>query len=202
MKSLFLKLVYALLVLMACSMPIQAQFLTNEIPTWEGIEKSPADIENDKELVRKSIELAGNRRTAVQYAVRLGWEQIGKGDPNHAIRRFNQAWLIDPKFPDIYWGFAIATHIRGDDLATVEKWLKVAMEAIGPNARLSTDYGRILGERSLSQRAKAKFEEALVLDPEYIPAHLGMIRVAQDLGDNDLEKKHQALHDDLTGRTQ
>lgn len=179
--------------------PIQAQFLSNEIPLWEGVEKTPADIENDKELVRKSIELAGDRKTAVQYAVRLGWEQIGKGDPNSAIRRFNQAALIDPEFPDIYWGFAIATHIRGDELSTVERWLKKAMEGIGPSARLSTDHGRILGERDMTEAAKAKFEKALMLDPTYVPAHLGMIRIAQDLGDTALEEKHQKLHDELTG---
>ncbi|MEM7214895.1 MAG: hypothetical protein AAF423_05070 [Pseudomonadota bacterium] len=179
-----------------------AQFLSKEIPTWEGIEKTAEDIKNDEELVRKSIELAGDRRTAVQYATRLGWEQIGQGDPNHAIRRFNQAWLIDPDFPDIYWGFAIATHMRGDDLTTVERWLTTAMERIGRSARLTTDHGRILGERGMTEKAKAKFEEALAIDPTYIPAHLGMVRVAQDLGDSPLEEKHQKLHDELTGKTQ
>ena len=183
--------------------PAQAQFLTREVPLWEGVEKTEDDIANDRELVRKAIEQAnGDRYAAVRSLVDIGWQRIGAGDPNHAIRAFNQASLIEPEFPDIFWGLAVATHIRGDELTEVERWIARTEKVIGTDARLVTDHGRILGERKMPEKAKALFEEALMIDPDYVPAHVGMIRVAQDLGDKSLEEKHQKRHDELTGKTQ
>lgn len=195
----FLQILIFACVAALLSTPAQAQFLSKEIPLWEGVEKTEDDIKNDEDLVKKAIELAnGDRFAAVRGLVDIGWQRIGEGDPNHAIRAFNQASLIEPEFPDIFWGFAIATHIRGDELAEVERWIDRTAVAIGTDARLITDHGRILGEREMPEKAKAKFEEALSIDANYIPAHVGMLRIAQDLGDKPLEEKHQQLHDKLT----
>ncbi len=176
-----------------------AQISALEVPMWEGITKTPADIANDEELVRKSLEITnGNRYLAVRYAVRLGWERIGRNDPNGAIRRFNQAWLIMPDFPDIFWGYAIATHIRGDDLVFVERWFAKAESVITGSAQLSADHGRVLEERKMPEKARPYFEAALAIDEDYVPAHIGMIRVAEATGDNALRAAHQKQLDKLT----
>ncbi|MGI9350126.1 MAG: tetratricopeptide repeat protein [Rhizobiaceae bacterium] len=203
MNSISRTLVLAFVAAWFGILPTQAQFITHEVPLWEGVEKTDDDIANDTELVRKAIERAnGDRFTAVRALVDIGWQRIGAGDPNHAIRAFNQASLIEPEFPDIFWGLAVATHIRGDELMVVERWISRTEQEIGKDARLVTDHGRILGERKMPEKAKTLFMKALAINPDYIPAHAGMIRVAQDLNDRLLEEKHQKRHDELTGKTQ
>jgi len=192
-----MKFIFVVLFLVAVSTSANAQFTAEPVPLWEGLTKTEADIKNDAELVEKSIELAGGKRNAVEFATRLGWSEIGKNDPNHAIRRFNQAWLIDMDFADLYWGFAVATHIRGDELEKVERWFNEAKTRIGPNPQLITDHGRVLEERNEHARARPQFEAALRLDPNYVPAHIGMVQVARALEDKPLEEKHQKLHDEL-----
>ncbi len=177
--------------------PVYAQ-LGRATPIWEGIEKSESELVADQELIKKSLEFTkGDATLAAQYAVRTAWERISKGDPDGAIRRLNQAWLIKPDLSDIYWGFAIATHIRGDDLKDVERWFAQVETEIQGSARLSTDYGRVLEERQLPERARPLFEQALALDPNYEQAHIGMIRVAEALGDEELASKHQQIYDGL-----
>ena len=57
-------------------------------------------------------------------------------------------------------------------------------------------------EREMPEKAKEKFEEALNLNPGYVPAHMGMIRVAQELGDKSLEDRHRKIHNQLTGTSE
>lgn len=190
---------YTIVFFLGFTLSAHAQLETHPTPIWEGIVKSEADIENDHRLVKRSLELTnGDRQKAVEFAVRLAWERIGRNDPNGAIRRFNQAWLIDPEFPDIFWGFAIATHIRGDDLEKVERWFLKTEEAVPPNARLFTDHGRVLEERKMPEKARKLFERAIAVDPNYPPAHVGMMQIAQAIGDTELFEKHQSIHDGLT----
>lgn len=70
--------------------------------------------------------------------------------------------------------------------------------------RLRTTLGNALYQRGLQERgsareafmreAKAEFEAALQMDPEYLAAHWGMKQVYRDLGMAEAEAKHAALH--------
>ena len=47
-------------------------------------------------------------------AISLGWAYLGKGDDKTAIKRFNQAGLIDSKNYNIYWGLGATLGVRND----------------------------------------------------------------------------------------
>lgn len=179
-----------------------AQFSTRPTPMWEGYEKTAADIKSDKEFVEKAIELAeGDPKRATASLIKIGWSRVGE-DPNHAIRAFNQAWLVDPTSPDVFWGFAVASHLRGDDLKLVTRWFNktrelISLKGLPTNARLEADHGRALTERDCHKEAKPYFEKALAIDPNYDQAHIGLINVATALGDEDLKQKHQKIYDEL-----
>lgn len=181
----------------------QAQISTRPAPMWEDYEKTALDIQSDKDFVKQATELAGGDATrAAASLVQIGWQRIGEGDPNHAIRAFNQAWLIQADNPSVFWGFAVASHIRNDELETVRRWFNrtrqlIALKGFPENHRLEADEGRVLAERGEHEKAKALFEKALTIEPDYIPAHIGMINLAEALGDADLKQKHQKLHDEL-----
>ncbi len=173
------------------TLPAHAQFEAKPTPIWEGVEKTEADKENDDKFIKQVLALTkGDELAAAQGVVQLGWEQIGQGKPNEAIRRFNQAWLINPNLPDIFWGFGVATHVRGDETDEVVRWFEEAFKGLRENPRFLADRGRVLEERKLPKRARFWFRAALDIDPDYVPAHVGMSRIANALGDAELEKTH------------
>lgn len=55
-----------------------------------------------------------DRRAASESAVRVGWSFWNKGDLKTAMRRFNQAWLLDPDNYQIYSGFAAILDRQGN----------------------------------------------------------------------------------------
>ncbi len=183
----------------------EAQFSQKPVPMWEGVERSAADLENDKNFVREAVNKAeGSRKHAVRILVNTGWRRIGEGDPNHAIRAFNQAWLVDPDEPTVFWGFAVATHMRGDKTVDVVRWFNrtralMVARKITDNANLEVDQGRVLESRGEDERARAFFERAIELDPKHVSAHVGMIKVARALGDAKLEEAHQQEFEKLSG---
>lgn len=196
MKNYITQLVL-ILMLGLHALPAQAQFSTRPAPMWEGVEKTPADIQSDEKFVKEAVKLAGgNVEQAAQSLIQIGWSRIGE-DANHAIRAFNQAWLIQPDNPNIFWGFAVASHIRNDELTNVTRLFDKTRELISlkgfpASARLEADQGRVLTERKLHTEARVFFEKALELDPNYPPAHFGMTQVAEALGDAELKAKHEA----------
>ena len=181
----------------------QAQISSRPAPMWEDYEKTAADRKSDKDFIEEATKLAGgDRDAAARSLVDIGWQRIGKGDPNHAIRAFNQAWLLAPNNPNIFWGFAVASHIRNDELKTVIRFFNRARQLTALNGfkespRLETDHGRVLTERNCHKEARPYFEKALSLDANYVPAHIGMMNVANALGDETLLEKHKKLHDEL-----
>ncbi len=196
MKSSFLPCLFFALAFLLPTQSVQAQFSTRPSPMWEGYEKTTADHESDKKFVKEAAELAGGDADAAALSlIEIGWRRIGQ-DANHAIRAFNQAWLIQPDNPNIFWGFAVASHIRKDKLKTVNRWFArtrqlMALKGLPDSARLEADQGRVLEERKCYKEARPYFEKALSLQPKYLQAHLGMINVAAALGDKELQEKHQ-----------
>ncbi len=169
-----------------------------EIPMWQGVSKTAAQIEADRKLVEAAVKLAnGNADRAAQRAVALGWKEIHKGDTEQALRRFNQAWLINPKRGDIYWGFAVATGIRGDDLGTVDKWFRKAEAIVGPHWRLHSDWGRILEQRNESEAAIPHFQRSIKVNPKNPEPHIGLIRAFKRLGNEAMAKKHMEIYNQM-----
>lgn len=191
------------IILGIATLTAEAQISTRPAPMWEDYEKTEFDIQSDKDFVKQATELAdGDAARAAASLIQIGWQRIVEGDPNHAIRAFNQAWLIEADNPSVFWGFAVASHIRNDELDTVSRWFNrtrelLALKGLPENHRLEADEARVLAERGEHEKAKALFEKALTIEPDYIPAHIGMINVAGELGDTELKDKHQKKHDEL-----
>ena len=164
-----------------------------EIPMWAGVKKTQQMLAADKKLVAEAERLGGRKRAAAR-ANELGWAAIAKGDPNLAIRRFNQAWLLDPENPNTYWGFAVATGEQGKPLPVVFEYFGRAERGYSRNKRamsvLFTDQGKILGKRRMYAEAILKFEKALSIDPKNREARRVLVVTALASGDEDKARKY------------
>jgi Flp pilus assembly protein TadD len=164
-----------------------------EKPLWEELTKTDEMLAADREFVEAIRKVTnGDLKAGAVHSVQQGWHAFQNGDMDVAIRRFNQAWLLDPENGDIYWGFAIATHVRGDGLEQSERWFAEAERLIPNSAQLLAHHGRVLDETGQAGRARTYFEKALAIDPNDVVAHTGMVRVLTQLGDTAGADKHIA----------
>lgn len=139
----------------------------------------------------------GDTNKAAGEAVRRGWKALQEGQADKALRRFNQAWLIDPRRGDIYWGLAVATGVRGDSIKTVEVLFAKAERIIGANSSLQSDWGRVLDQRKMPKSAIPHFLKAIRLNPKNLEPHIGMIRASNQLGDKAIAEKHMKIYQSL-----
>ena len=108
---------------------------------------------------------------ASRHASGRGWRLLRSGDPETAMRRFNQAWTLDETNPEALWGMAIVQQERAAGLGPaqepadraertrlVDSSLSLLREAIAadepdPAPPLLSDAVRLLTQRARVRRA-------------------------------------------------
>jgi tetratricopeptide (TPR) repeat protein len=114
-----------------------------------------------------SIEKAGQTRQAVAKEVLLdAWAHYRKTEYAQAMRKFNQAWLLDPENGDAYHGFAVITLVRNQPVDEAEKYFRMALSKPGVNVNARVDYGRLLWIEGRLDESLAQLQEALSLAPK------------------------------------
>jgi len=170
-----------------------------EVPLWRGMEKSTTQKAADAELIDNVRRLTkGNLEQGALLAIERGWQFVSRGDFDSAIKRFNQAYLLQPELGATYWGLGVASGARGDDPGIWEPLFSKAVEKIQGEGRLYSDWGRIYETNGMPQSAIRKFEQAVKLQPENPESHIGMIRAALALGDEELALKHKEILEGLS----
>ncbi len=135
---------------------------------------SPAELEANNDLLQ-SVDRSGvSRRDAARRAVVVGFRHFREGDTAAAVKRFNQAWLLDSKYGRAYWGLAIISIERDKDAATAERLFLKAAELSPKDAELYVDVGRFFGKTGNPLKAGVYFERALKIDGNVRDAHRGL----------------------------
>lgn len=120
-------------------------------------------------------------------AAKLGWKYFYGGDPDVAMKRFNQAWMFDRKNPEAYWGFGLIMGQRAAQ-AEPEKNLQESIRFLDMARKLDEKNGRIVGDLAFSHTllgnvltsegkdgkaqfatAEKLFAQAYALDAKYPP---------------------------------
>ena len=80
----------------------------DQVPMYGGIDRSanPRLAEGDKQFLEQVIKEYGNKRTASEKFVDQGFRFYHGNNMSNAMKRFNQAWLLDDSNPEVYHGFA------------------------------------------------------------------------------------------------
>jgi|GEM_PF-2315228 len=79
--------------------------------------RSAQQAKTDDDFVTLTLK-KGSAPEASNYAVKKGFEYLGGGDPDTAIKRFNQGWLLAHENQNVYWGYAVYTaNKKGNEAA-------------------------------------------------------------------------------------
>ena len=98
---------------------------------------------------------------AVLGAVDAGWNAIRAGDLAAAMRRFNQAWLIDKEHGAVFHGFAVTVFERWDDRAYALELFRLAVKAPRQTPGVLADAGQFMLRNGKDQEARSALEAAI-----------------------------------------
>jgi tetratricopeptide (TPR) repeat protein len=168
-------------------LPVSAQPV-DQIPMYGGFDRAadPAVRDADEKLFTDTTKHYGSREKASAAFVSNGFGFYGRDDLAAAMRRFNQAWLLDPKNPEVYFGFAVILHDKGNNCEAIKQFDKAAsfgtyIRGMAPDAArvivLCTIDDKSLSEEARStliRRSEALYVEALAREPDKGYVHASM----------------------------
>jgi hypothetical protein len=122
-----------------CSSAQSDEYLINELPMYGHRKKTPDQELADQRYIEMMTSGDRTRSEGAESAARLGWNAYYEGDCRLAIRRFNQAWLLDANNQLALWGFAVIA-LERDQLEEATRYLEMALESGPANPTLQADY--------------------------------------------------------------
>jgi tetratricopeptide (TPR) repeat protein len=127
-----------------------------------GIVRSDALKERDEAVIREAALRYGNRSAASRALAAEGWTAARRGVFDVAMNRFNQAWLLNPKNYQAFWGFGAILSERGKLVEALEQ-LETARSLIDDNAQraaLLSDMGAVCSEYAARMSSSRALERA------------------------------------------
>ena len=132
-----------------CTGPRDFDYPINELPMF-GKQKKTADQKRaDEEYIKYMTRHYRSRAAGADATAKLGWNTYYSGDCSTAIKRFNQAWLLDPDNQLALWGFASICVSRGQYDEAV-RYLELAIEKGPEEPKLREDYDYTMKRLSAS----------------------------------------------------
>lgn len=116
--------------------------IDNTLPMYGGMEKSREFKELDEEFRQVSLKQFGSIDSAVNVQIDNAWRYFYNDDLETAMKRFNQAWLMNPEFPDSYFGFASLLEMQNKS-EEAERFYALGIEKDKNKDRAEISYQRI-----------------------------------------------------------
>lgn len=152
------EIIAALLLVLAAS--CFAQVDRNLLPKYGSLPKEDWQKKADDAFISgMDQEYRGDRKKAATDMALRGWQSLQSGDENDAMRRFNQAWLLDRKNGVALWGMAAVEA----DWGKFEDSLQLFKEADNHSRNdlnFQVDYARVVGLAGLASKEDGLLKEA------------------------------------------
>lgn len=133
----------------------------DQLPMYGGVDRAVSTSLKaaDDKLIADTTKHYGSRGKASQAFVGNGFAYLGRDDLAAAMRRFNQAWILDPNNPEAYWGFGAVLHEKGQTCEAMGQFQKALsfgrfVEGMNPDAARITTLCAI-SDKGLSEEARA-----------------------------------------------
>ena len=132
----------------------------NLLPKYGNLPKTDWQIAADASFIKATDEeYHGDRNKASADTTARGWQYLVQGDPEDAMRRFNQAWLLNNNNGVALWGMAA---IQADS-EKFDESLKLFAEAekfLATDINFSVDYARAVSVAGVKQKDDALLKDA------------------------------------------
>ena len=119
-----------------------------------------------------------SRSQASLEVANIGWHALRAKDLDRAIKRFNQAWLLDRQSALALWGFGVWEALNGN-YVRAEEFLRQAVAIRQGDPGLYVDLGRTVminatqaNDAAKLAEARALFASAKGIDPNFAPAYI------------------------------
>ena len=129
------------------------------LPKYGSAVKNEAQRLADKRfLAGMDEQFQGDRIKAGQEARKRGWQSLHQGNLDEAMRRFNQAWLIDEGNADALWGMAAVLGSKGKSAESL-KLFKEAEPALRDDIDFEVDYALALSGVAVDTKNEAALQQ-------------------------------------------
>jgi len=92
----------------------------------DNCEKSAKMKIADEEFRKTAIRQNGSADSAAKVYLRLGWQHFANRDAETAMKRFNQAWLLNQEDPAVYFAFGhLVRYAFGKNAPEAERYYKL-----------------------------------------------------------------------------
>lgn len=156
-----------------------------------GVEKTESLKQADRKLVENTLAYGITVEEGAERMIARGWQFMDEGQPGMAMRRFNQAWLLDPGNGSSYWGMAAAVWDRDavwdreKAFVQAEDLFLRAKALLPENADLQIDFGRLYGHAEKPDKAAVHYRRALEIDPQVRDGLRNLAIAHLDMGELD-----------------
>ena len=170
--------ILTVLLLVGCPEALRAdgEAPSDQIPMYGNVERPQSLRLAHEQFIRETTTAFGSREAASEAFARRAWQLYEQDDLAAAMRRFNEAWLLNPHSPQPYWGFGAILHDQGkvhEALAMLSR----ASDLDPSNPRLMADLARVLAQEATYAGTTAEreryfnkacelFEKSSVLEPK------------------------------------
>ena len=136
-RNLVLLLFVALL-----SCKTSGQQVDNTKPMYGEVQKSEELLRIDEEFKKACLSEFKTIDSSVYVQIDNAWRYFYHNDLRTAMKRFNQAWLLNPDFADSYFGFAALSEMNKDKTEAA-RFYKMGIEKDIESKRTEICYQRI-----------------------------------------------------------
>jgi tetratricopeptide (TPR) repeat protein len=133
----------------------QTQTPIDQMPMYGGMNRSdyPELRAADETFIQGVTSKFGSRERASDVFVNYAFQLYRKDDLSRAMARFNQAWLLNPSNPQVFWGFASVLHDRGDYCQSIDMLERALELGISPGRGFLADAGVVASRCALASKA-------------------------------------------------
>jgi len=115
---------------------------------------------DDAFITETDQEFHGDRKKAAADIAGRGWYLLHQGDAATAMKRFNQAWLLDPENGSALWGMAALRGQAGKFTEALALFAE-AEQLVGDDVDFMADQAKTIGFAGLQQKDDGLIDTAL-----------------------------------------
>lgn len=104
-----------------------AQEPDNTKPMYGNFNKEGKYKNIDNEFITTAVKQFGSKDSACKVYVNFAWRHLFGNDRITSVKRFNQAWMLNPKNCDVYYGFYVF-EMLGNNQTEADKYFAMGQD--------------------------------------------------------------------------